>query len=85
MRSSSRQHNKSSGEQVAAQTAPKKASKEITLDELLSSRPAKQAALEPASRGYTSAFSRSANLGRSRPAMAAPPTRGSVEKKFSVP
>lgn len=41
MRSSSRQqHNNKGEQQVAAQTAPKKASKEITLDELLSSRPA---------------------------------------------
>ena len=82
MRSNSR--HSSNRPVVAAQTAGKKVAKEITLDDLLSSKAGKSMAQEPPSRGYTSSFSRAANLGRARPAMAAPPLKGSNEKKSSL-
>ena len=72
--------------QVAAEKPSGKSSKEISLDELLASKSRKSpAAINSGSHTYSSSFTRSTNLGRSRPAMAMPLAKTSSEKKFWEP
>ena len=83
MRSASRHSNKRP--EVGAQNAAKKPVKEISLDDLLASKSGPTHHRPATSHGYGSMLPRSANLGRARPVIAAPPTKVSLEKKFSEP
>jgi len=70
--------------QLAAETPTGRSSKEISLEDLLASKNRKSpAAMNSGTHGYSSSFTRSTNLGRSRPATAVPLAKISSEKKFS--